>query len=356
MRASLLLLIFIVSHLSQAQSPKSPQFGLVVTSRPKGFASVFNMPGVDWKTCRDWYDECEPLAWPVEGTRIEIIQKQEIPNVPTKRLPDGRLVRPVAKIYFKIKVPTPIGLKVGFIAAENLKIEKAEPSPVGGVKEKFEEARSRVQHTVQVLDEMNKDPVKRKKLQTNGLKRLGKGGTFGPLCQKFIREDRTLGVWGEEVKRAIAAVDRSTPATESCLLDLMDVKAVCPKFGSFGSDAKIQFWAYVFATLSFDESSCKEDEYNRGAPSCRAVGLFQLEEKASIRKKNGRHPVFCKAGNPFADVWSPKFQIECTVATLNQLHCEDRVRPLVSRGGYWEKLLRPDSRVARYIREFPECY
>jgi hypothetical protein len=185
-------------------------------------------------------------------------------------------------------------------------------------------------------------------------------------CDQFINRDGDLGPWGQALQDAIQRVG------QDCFFNEARMQHICPQFSSFPIDRKMQFYAFLFGSIAFYESSCDETKKNRAGENGVASGLFQLEESPALRAASGRSRTFCAPGRE-VNVQSLSFQLECTLSIFKAGYCDDRVARWVGLGNrnslltgqpvrdfedddwYWEVLNGPEHRGTQMVQNFPGC-
>ena len=122
----------------------------------------------------------------------------------------------------------------------------------------------------------------------------------GADCTGFIEGQNQLGPYGKEVVSQIMGISHSPSKSlvarsgENVELGHSDVPArlflelpegfftgpagrnLCPAFGSMSTAQKLGLWVWIFAALAHDESSCRENAYNRDGTHDEAEGLLQI--------------------------------------------------------------------------------
>lgn len=160
----------------------------------------------------------------------------------------------------------------------------------------------------------------------------------------------TEGEIGEAGREIISAVQEHA---SQCLYNQLDVSSVCPNYRSFTPEQKDLFWAFGFAGVAQHESSCNPDEDAQGVNDV-ADGLFQMEFSWAQRRSAGRDRELCVAYRPGTDSQNIRFQAQCSISILRDIHCEQYQLPLNSRHGYWH-LLRGEGAIVDKWKQFPGC-
>lgn len=173
----------------------------------------------------------------------------------------------------------------------------------------------------------------------------------GANCSKFIDSKGQLGVHGKEIASFIEKV----PDSQYFKNSYPGMKTVCPKWESFSKEKKKYFWVWFFAAVAWKESTCREDEIDRGATNGVAVGYLQLDEKKSARYWRGKS---CAV----AEVKSAVNNIRCSLEIFNeQLQGRDGVYEgngqLGGKGSnsYWQDLRGAKPHTFTMVKDFPGC-
>ena len=172
---------------------------------------------------------------------------------------------------------------------------------------------------------------------------------FTTRCDSFINSQGQLGRWGQALQAAIQRVG------QDCFFNQADYSALCPNFSRFNNERKMQFLAFMFGTMAYDESSCTESGplAEGQGPNGRADGLFQLEYSWELRQGSARDAQFCRTGGP-TDTQDLTFQMECTASIFRDGFCRRNNRVGVDFW-YWEELIGVNRHISRYARQFPYC-
>lgn len=159
-------------------------------------------------------------------------------------------------------------------------------------------------------------------------------------CSQFISK-KGLGPWG---KALIGAVDRIAP---KCFYDTPKTwGSLCKGYSNLTKPQKQAFIAMAFAILADDEATCWPGARNGRATNGVAIGLFQLEHSAKLRRDAGRDPKWCGLGKKESST-SLRFQTECAVSIVKDTVCA-KGKAINFKGGYWAEL-RKNKQVARRI-------
>jgi len=135
----------------------------------------------------------------------------------------------------------------------------------------------------------------------------------------FIRDDGTYGPYGEMIKKEITGQGKSEARPEMFFDEApAHIEDVCRDFKNFDADTKLNFWIYVMAAVSNNESGCDSKiRNNKAGPRGDgiAVGLFQTPAleggKTPDWRGNG-----CKKPPPYD---SPESQVACAMEITSDL-------------------------------------
>lgn len=193
-------------------------------------------------------------------------------------------------------------------------------------------------------------------------------------CKKFINDDGTYGEYGEIIKKEIVGQGNSTKRA-NLFFDTVptNIHEICPKYGNFNPDERLNFWVWTVAAMAKDESACKDSAKNdKAGPKLNgvAVGLCQTPQLEEGRSPSWRGPG-CKTPPDYSDA---KQQLACCMEIIGG-HLEGNYRggPDFKRDGYtpfdktsYWAVLRPENGENRrsrnagvdtlsIIKEFPAC-
>lgn len=160
-------------------------------------------------------------------------------------------------------------------------------------------------------------------------------------CFDFIEKNGEMGKWGKIIINTIN--ERSTEDKNKTFFsnNIPDMNFICPKFKLFPDNLKMKFYVWVFASISFDESSC--NEFTKDGPGeqkkLTAQGLLQLESLRSLRKGRGGH---CNVDN----IKLPENNLSCGVDILHEIlkgkdslyYNGKSTGELFWKGSYWAKI------------------
>lgn len=180
----------------------------------------------------------------------------------------------------------------------------------------------------------------------------------GADCSNFIKSDGSYGPWGNHIIEYLNGLGNSSHMFKNNIPGMVATKkgdtAVCPKWNELSLAEKKHFWVWVFASLAWDESTCKANARNPNATNGVAVGLLQLEE--SRKKRYWRGPN-CKA----ASVTDAKTNLRCGLDIMTEL-MKGKAGEYESNGkifptsSYWANFKsKRGGDAGGLIREFSAC-
>lgn len=203
-----------------------------------------------------------------------------------------------------------------------------------------------------------------------------------PRCQTFIDKNCKLAPMGQFVRKLFQQ-DYTPHSREGEPRDKTrkmgffikhppsDIKKFCKHYDRFSQNLREEFWVYVLMQMTYDESSCNDEEFTATNP--KTAGAFQLEPISDARDE--LRPSICSTKN-FKKVYGEKATIRdfkvnthCALAMLavqlapkKSKYAESSAGlqtlskgSLFSDGSYWEKLRQPHGRVAQKIKKFSAC-
>lgn len=177
----------------------------------------------------------------------------------------------------------------------------------------------------------------------------------GADCTNFIKSDGTYGAWGEVVRTAISNERVSARFLNTNIPSIADA---CPLWSSLNNEQRTHFWVWVFASIAWDEATCKASARNTNATNGVAVGLMQLDEGRSARRWRGPN---CNVSS-VADATN---NLKCGVDIMAELLLGPRGEykgrgALLNNSGrntsYWQKLrTRGGGAIGERIKSYPLC-
>jgi hypothetical protein len=192
-------------------------------------------------------------------------------------------------------------------------------------------------------------------------------------CQNFIKSNGDYGPWGQIVRTEINRYGGKDLDNVYMNPDKnigrykrhsgepsQSITTICPNFYSFTPEQKMNFWVYTYAALANAESNCDPKRpaspgvYN---PNGVAIGLFQMELSASLRRSKDRSygGNYC-AGN----ITSPGVNIRCSAKVMEQLLLEGKglyaknIRQVWEKQ-YWGPFQANSSRAKSAISQYRLC-
>ena len=169
----------------------------------------------------------------------------------------------------------------------------------------------------------------------------GKEGALGKLITSNIKNDIEKNGTG-------SAFMRDYPDLEE--------PNVCPGFKTMTPSEKTFFWSWFFEILGFFESSCNPNlsSYSRSVPNPPAVGLYQMEERPSLRQ--WRAP---SCGVSAEAIHSAEGNTACALDIMrSSMNHQNQVFGSSRQKSYWYAL-NPNNdvndRMMRYLPRFPLC-
>lgn len=176
---------------------------------------------------------------------------------------------------------------------------------------------------------------------------------FSPKCKNFIKDDGSIGPWGQEWLKAMEDVDQKKG--RSCFSDEIDFGQRCKGFQAFTEEQKQHVWVWLWASIAQAESSCKPDAQTQGIWNERynryniADGLVQLEHWTETRNGNGRDKGFCP------DNWNSQevsFQANCSSSIMADTQCGGYLK---DENSYWQKIRLDGGEIWNLLKKHPLC-
>ena len=169
----------------------------------------------------------------------------------------------------------------------------------------------------------------------------GKEGPLGKLITSNIKDDIDKNGTG-------SAFMRDYPDLEE--------PNVCPGFKTMTPSEKTLFWSWFFEILGFFETSCNPNlvDHRRSVPNPPAVGLYQMEERPSLRQ--WRAP---SCGVSVESIHTAEGNTACALDIMrSSMNHQNQVFGSSRQKSYWYAL-NPDNdvhdRMMRYLPKFPLC-
>lgn len=188
---------------------------------------------------------------------------------------------------------------------------------------------------------------------------------FNKMCENFVKEDGSLGVWGDMI---VNYIENTEGASDIYLYD--EVRGMtaspytCPNWYNLNNQQRKRFWVWMFASIAQVESSCDPTKVNTGpVPDAtdRPTGLFQLNQVKRNRMWRGEN---CKFETGYTATIKPENQIKCSMDIMMEIlkgrrgiyRGSGRIFPTNS---YWEKLRPNHSQtggpIGELVRNYPPC-
>lgn len=150
-------------------------------------------------------------------------------------------------------------------------------------------------------------------------------------CDKFISSSESggYGPWGKEIVSYLDDKGDDSIFYQNSLSGMNDGVKACPNWEKMNKDEKQHFWVWVMASIAHVESTCNPKARNGQATNGAAVGLLQLDERASARKWRGSN---CGVKS----VTNPKENLRCGLDILEEL-LKGKEGEYKSSGEIWGK-------------------
>lgn len=179
----------------------------------------------------------------------------------------------------------------------------------------------------------------------------------GANCSAFIKADGSLGKLGGLITSHISSMGDDTLFHSE---QLSGVKTLCPKWPTFSKEQRDYFWVWLFASISWKESTCGADTVNRAATHGTAVGQLQLNKLKKDRSwRGGKSGNSCAVKNIAPDEASMKCGIEILHEQLkgkDGLYLGDGNLFGKRANSYWHHLrLKSGGKIIQLMRGFPGC-
>lgn len=130
-----------------------------------------------------------------------------------------------------------------------------------------------------------------------------------PYCGKFfVNKDGQVGELAKHIS-SLVAEDIKIHENESVFMkDNPDFELYCKGFKKMTPTIRVAFYTWIFEITAFMETTCKPETINNspGVPNGPAVGLYQLEDRVSLRSYRGPH---CKVSS--AEIRTAKGNTGC---------------------------------------------
>ncbi len=180
----------------------------------------------------------------------------------------------------------------------------------------------------------------------------------GAKCENFISEDSSKGYgpWGNVISQYLDEKGTHSIFFKNDLPGMFQGINTCPKWEIMNHDEKKHFWVWTMAAIAHVESKCIPTARNRNATNGVATGLYQLDERPSMRSWRGEN---CGAKN----ILEPNSNIRCGLDIMGDLlnGSQGIYRTSGELWGsksksYWEHLRRKDGgTIGNLIKQNPYC-
>lgn len=177
----------------------------------------------------------------------------------------------------------------------------------------------------------------------------------GANCTGFIKDDGSLGSYGEVVNEYISDQEVSARFLNE---KLPHITEACPNWAGLNEDERRHFWVWTFASIAWDESRCVPNRRNLQGSNGVAVGLLQMDEARGSRSWRGSN---CRVQS----VAAPRENLLCGLDIMAELllgpEGEYRGRGAIFIDGrrntsYWQKLRTSGGgAIGDRIRSYPLC-
>ena len=178
----------------------------------------------------------------------------------------------------------------------------------------------------------------------------------GADCSKFVKDDGELGELGTVIVNHIDSMNDTIFYDDN----LAGIQTLCPNWATLSQPQKGQFWVWLFAAISWKESTCGAATINRAATHGVAAGLLQLNQARKDRAwRGGDSGKSCGAPS----ITDHASNLKCGIEILHeQLKGREGLYEgngqLFGRGAnsYWQALRTPDGgKVIDLLETFPFC-
>jgi hypothetical protein len=179
----------------------------------------------------------------------------------------------------------------------------------------------------------------------------------GANCTEFIKPNGEPGKLGKVIVNHIQALGDQSQYYRD---DLVNITTVCPKWKSLSKEHKTYFWLWMFAAISWKETTCGAHKENPAGTHGVAVGHLQLNKNRRDRSWRGGESGKSCAVN---DIANDENNLRCGIEIMNEL--------LKGRNGlykgsgeiygrransYWQGLRsRHGGNIIRFVKGYPFC-
>ena len=179
----------------------------------------------------------------------------------------------------------------------------------------------------------------------------------GADCSAFIDSDGKFGKLGKTIVSHIESLGERSQYYRN---DHLGMQLACPNWPNLSKDQKAHYWVWVFAAISWKESTCGAALTNKAATHGTAAGHLQLNLKRNDRAwRGGTSGESC--GVP--DIRQDEANLKCGVEIFNeQLKGKDGIYEgngtLYGKGAnaYWQHLrMKNGGLIMKLVKDFPHC-
>lgn len=179
----------------------------------------------------------------------------------------------------------------------------------------------------------------------------------GANCSAYIDSNGKLGKLGKTI---VSHMEALGPSTQFYSNDHLGMQAACPNWTGLSKEQKAYYWVWLFAAISWKESTCGAALTNTAATHGTAAGHLQLNLKRGDRAwRGGTTGDSCAA----PDIKPAEANLKCGIEILNeQLKGRNGIYEgngtLFGRGAhaYWQHLKQKDGGlIMKLVRDFPLC-
>lgn len=176
---------------------------------------------------------------------------------------------------------------------------------------------------------------------------------FNPTCKNFIKDDGSIGPWGQKMLSAMKEVDKDYGS--NCFNGGIKFGQRCPGFQKLNKAEQDHVWVWLWASVAQAESSCQPDAQAEGIYNEKhkrfntADGLLQLEYSTETRNSNNRDRRYCPDR---ADTQAINFQMRCAASIMSKSQCGGYLK---DKGSYWLKLGKEEGTIWDLLKKHPLC-
>ena len=178
----------------------------------------------------------------------------------------------------------------------------------------------------------------------------------GADCSMFIDSNGKLGKLG---KTLISHIE-SIPNSQYYRNDSPGIQMACPNFPNLSKEQKAYYWVWLFAAISWKESTCGAASVNHAATHGTAAGMFQLNLNRKDRAwRGGTSGDSCGVAN----IKPNDVNLKCSLEIMNeQLKGKNGIYEgngtVYGRraNSYWQHLrMKGGGLIMKLVRDFPLC-